>query len=270
MKAFISIAIAAIIFSSCSTAYQSGQTPDDVYFSPQRPQASQNEYVNVEKNNSRRYQYNDDDEYNYDDAYLRMKVRNRNRWSALDNDFYFYNASPFASYNPYGYNPYASSYYGNMYYNNYGMYNPYGLYSGFGLGLGYSYNPYYNPYYSNPYYSHYGNVYYNPNGAPVIIVDKNNTRTPVYSRPRTSNLNIYNNRSNNNGSRRVYVERNNQRPSYNSNRNNSGSELRNVFGNSDRSSNNTPSRPSVNTPSSSNSSSSNSGSSGGSAPVRRF
>lgn len=277
MKAFISIAVAAIIFSSCSTAYQSGQTPDDVYYSPQRPQASQNEYVNVEQNNSNRYQYNNDennsDEYSYDDEYLRMKVRNRARWSMLDNDFYFYNASPFAYYTPYSYNPYAYRYYGDVYYNHFGLYNPYGMYNNFGLGLGLSYNPYYNPYYANPYYSHYGSYYYNPYGAP-IIVGKN--RTPVYSSPRTSNLNIYNRSNRNTRSRQGgYIEQgnNNQRPVYNNNssRRNSGNDLRNVFGNNN-SSNNTPSRPSVNTNSnsSSNSGSSSRGSSGGNAPVRRF
>ena len=40
------LAITAAALSSCTTAYKTGQTPDDVYFSPTRPQ---DEYVRVEE-----------------------------------------------------------------------------------------------------------------------------------------------------------------------------------------------------------------------------
>ena len=46
----------------------------------------QDEYVQVEKKDERRYQSSE--EY-YDDRYLRMKVNNRYRWSELD-DYYYY------------------------------------------------------------------------------------------------------------------------------------------------------------------------------------
>jgi hypothetical protein len=107
------LAITAAVLSSCTTAYKTGQTPDDVYYSPARPQ---DEYVRVD-DDEERYRY--DDEY-YDDRYLRMKVQNRSRWNYLD-DWY--------SYDRYGYRY-------NYYYGSY--YNPYT-----------SWNYYYNPYCTN-------------------------------------------------------------------------------------------------------------------------
>ena len=68
------LALTVAALSSCTTSYKTGQTPDDVYYSPVR---SQDEYVRTEKNDDRQYR-NNEDEY-YDDNYLRMKVRNRNR-----------------------------------------------------------------------------------------------------------------------------------------------------------------------------------------------
>lgn len=119
MKSYLPILSLIVVFGSCTSAYKSGQTPDDVYYSPTRPQ---DEYVRVEKNNDR--QYYSDDEYR-DDRYLRMKIRNR-RWSSLD-DGYAYNYG-------YGYNYYPSAplgYYNswnaatlwNYYYNPYCSYN---------------------------------------------------------------------------------------------------------------------------------------------------
>jgi len=105
------LAITAAALSSCTTAYKTGQTPDDVYFSPTRPQ---DEYVRVEEKEDKQYRY--DDEY-YDDRYLRMKVQNRSQWSSLD-DWY--------AYDRYGYR--MNSYYGTYY-------NPY-------TSWNYHYNPY--------------------------------------------------------------------------------------------------------------------------------
>jgi hypothetical protein len=106
------LAITAAALSSCTTAYKTGQTPDDVYFSPIKPQ---DEYVRVEE----KQEYRNDDSY-YDDRYLRMKVHNRTQWNYLD-DWY--------SYDRYGYR--VNSYYGSYY-------NPYT-----------SWNYYYNPYCHN-------------------------------------------------------------------------------------------------------------------------
>src|SRR5688572_6212353 len=123
MKIVLSIVTAALLFTSCSTAYRSGQTPDDVYFSPERPKSE--EYVRVDDNNDRQYRYrgNDDvasrydDRYDYyDDRYLRMRVRNRRMWSDLD--FYYSD-------------PYAFNYYPNRFgnYFGYNSINPYSYWS---------------------------------------------------------------------------------------------------------------------------------------------
>jgi len=111
------IAIAAL--SSCSTAYKA-QTPDDVYYSPARPQ---DEYVKVETQKEREA-YNADDEY-ADDRWLRWKVRNRSRWSSFDAysydyDWYDYRYSNWYSYNSWNRNTYWNNYW---YWNN--SYNPY-------------------------------------------------------------------------------------------------------------------------------------------------
>ena len=108
MKPFLLFAFSALLFTGCTTAYKTGQTPDDVYYSPTRPQE---EYVETDKEEKKEYRY--DDEY-YDDRYLRMKVRNRYRWSDLD-EWYGYDRYSlgynyvFASYN----NPYNSWHYFN-------------------------------------------------------------------------------------------------------------------------------------------------------------
>jgi hypothetical protein len=115
MKITISLlAFAALAFTSCTSAYKTGQTPDDVYYSPVRPQA-QDEYVDVERQDDRRYRGSE--EYN-EDRYLRYRVRNPYRWSALD-DYYY---SPAYSYHYGGYNSWYSSC--NNYYS-WNYYNPY-------------------------------------------------------------------------------------------------------------------------------------------------
>lgn len=110
-SAILLLAVSTAVLSSCTTAYKSGQTPDDVYYSAARPQQ---EKEKTEKEERRDYTYSDD---YYDDRYLRMKVSNRYRWNDL-NDWYSYDRYS------YGYNYYYGSYY-----------NPYN-----------SWNYYYNPY----------------------------------------------------------------------------------------------------------------------------
>lgn len=114
------LAITAAALSSCTTAYKTGQTPDDVYYSPARPQ---DEYVRVE---DRKEEYRYDDDY-YDDRYLRMKVQNRTRWDYLD-DWYSYDRYGYRYNYYYGsyYNPYTSwNYYHNPYCrNNVIIYHP--------------------------------------------------------------------------------------------------------------------------------------------------
>ena len=246
MKSALPFFALLLVFASCTTAYKSGQTPDDVYYSPARPQA---EYV-TSNNQQDNYRY---DEQTDDDRYLRMKVRNRRTWSDLD---YYYS------------DPYAFSYryrnrfnnYGNLYYN-----TPWDYYS--------SWN-----YYYNPYTSYYNPYYYNPYGPKVIVV---NPKQPVYNRPRTFNLNVYNPPASNNGydsrnsTRRVYrgdsrnFNYNGNNNSYNTS-NDRGNGLRNIFNNnSNNTSTNVPSRSERSSSSSTTPSSSPSRSSTN-APVRKF
>jgi hypothetical protein len=84
MKSFLHLltvaACTSTLLLSCKTAYQSGQTPDDVYYSPAR------EIKEETRTESEEVTRVDREEY-YCDRYVRMKVRNRNRWSEFD-DYY--------------------------------------------------------------------------------------------------------------------------------------------------------------------------------------
>jgi hypothetical protein len=79
----VSLAAGALVLTGCSSAYRTAEMPDDVYYSysPNRPAVEDRfgsrdeEYVS----------YWDDN----DDRYLRMKVRNRRRWSQLDDLAYW-------------------------------------------------------------------------------------------------------------------------------------------------------------------------------------
>lgn len=84
MKTVLLSSLVGVIFLTSCTAYKAGQTPDDVYFSPGRA-VGEEEYTN----NRNREEYQ---EYmgSQDDAYLRRKVANRNRWSSID-DFSYWN-----------------------------------------------------------------------------------------------------------------------------------------------------------------------------------
>lgn len=110
-SAILLLACASIGISSCTSAYKTGQTPDDVYFSPERPV---NEYVRADRNDDNRYQ---GDEY-YEDRYLRMKVQNRTRWSDLD-EHYYSNRYNYRYNNIYFNNPWTPHQYWNYYYNPY-------------------------------------------------------------------------------------------------------------------------------------------------------
>lgn len=117
MKQFLPLFSLVIVFGSCTTAYKSGQTPDDVYFSTAK---QKEEYVRVEKDDDRQYKGSKDDYAYDDDRYLRMKVRNRDRWAYLD-DYYR--------------DPYAYTYNRRYYYNEMCCCNPRTYW-----------NDYYNPY----------------------------------------------------------------------------------------------------------------------------
>src|SRR5215831_9198590 len=112
-SAILLLVLSAAVLGGCTSAYKTGQTPDDVYYSPAR---QHDEYVRVKENDEPKYK--NDDEY-YDDQYLRMKVHNRMMWSNLD-DYYYYN--PRYSYSYYSLNwnnPWTPFTYWNFYYNPY-------------------------------------------------------------------------------------------------------------------------------------------------------
>jgi len=153
-KNLVYLLFSIALFTSCSTAYRSSQTPDDVYYSPGQKVYAQDNYESYPSSS--------------DDEYLRMKVRDRDRWAAIDDYDYWYD----------------SRYYANNYY------SPWT--SGFSLGLGYNtLYPYYSysPYWYNPWQSWY-NPYY------TVVYYKNPT---VYYKPVSKyNLSTYNNRNYNN------------------------------------------------------------------------
>lgn len=164
---FLFLAVILAAFSSCTTMYKSGQTPDDVYYSPARSidENAQRE----EREEPRNEQANNYDRYNSEDRMIRMGIAN-SRWRYLNNDF---------AYNPYSYN--------NPYNNNFAFGRNHGYYS---LN-----NNYYNPNYNNYYYNDLNyNSYYNPYQVylvPVTLVK------PRVTTPRQINLNGYGTNYNN-------------------------------------------------------------------------
>ena len=215
----ILLGLAVAAFSSCSTAYKTGQTPDDVYYSPGREAEA---YVNVDNNDEQRYRgedrYRNNDYINPDDRWLRMRVRNRSRWSAFDD--YAYNDWRYNSWN----------------YNSYYSYSPFNTYSPF------------NSYWSNYYY---WNSYYNPYGTRIIVVNPK-TNPVVYNRVRNFNLNSYSNNTYNNSnytpSRSRTMSTGSANPGYNNNNRTLGNSMRKVFSNSN---NNNSGRDTYYSPSSS-------------------
>lgn len=115
------VVLATLVFTGCTTAYKTGQTPDDVYYSPARPQ---DEYVRVEQEEDNRYNYYSDEFY--DDRFLRMRMRNRTRWSELD-DWYWnerrFRYNVFVGNGMFGYDPWSPFHSWNNWYNPY--FNPY-------------------------------------------------------------------------------------------------------------------------------------------------
>lgn len=214
----ILIAFIAALATGCSSAYKASQTPDDVYFSPARKGAEQRAIKNED-----RYE---DYVSSQEDQYLRMKTRNRNRWSAIDdysywNDtryvpsfsygYYTNNWNSFSSWNnPYMMNNWSSPYYNPLYL---GGYNTYG-YNSYGYGTHLGYNPY-----SNVYISKYPVKASSNVNRPALSGYSNrnyNNRNGVYNRQGLGNSikkvfvpnenNIYSNRNinNNNNTNNTY------------------------------------------------------------------
>jgi hypothetical protein len=222
--------------SSCTSAYKTGQTPDDVYFSP----ASQHdEYVRTKERDESKYQ---SEEEFYDDRYVRMKVRDR-RWAYLDDDYYYNRRYSYSYYNCWGSNPWTPYSYWNY------TYNPYG---------------------SCVVFNSKSTVYSAPRIYNLNSYNSNQIVNHNYSNPKVgSNNSSYN--SYNQQPVRVFNNNNSSNSNSNSNINsNSGNFLRNIFGGSGNSNSSSGNSSSNNSSSSSPSSSNSNSSSGSSAPVRKF
>ena len=192
MKKFIlSSLIAVNLLTGCSSVYQTGQTPDDLYYA-----AGATPSENFTRNREQPDEYQ---EYisTQDDNYLRMKVANRNRWGAIDNFSYWNDMRYDYGFNSF-YSPYAYNY--NPFMNSYGM----GLYGSYYTGLGNYYlgmGNFYPAYGYGGYYSGYGNYYGNIMGwhNPIYTVI-NYGKPRIFNRTYTSgsNLSSYRNSSYNN------------------------------------------------------------------------
>jgi hypothetical protein len=72
------LALSVAALSSCSSVYKSGQTPDDVYYSPAPVRVQADEYVDVKqpKQGTNYQSYEQYAESQRDDRFLRMSVGN--------------------------------------------------------------------------------------------------------------------------------------------------------------------------------------------------
>jgi hypothetical protein len=276
----------AVSLASCSTAYRSGQTPDDVYYSPAPPE---NTYVVNKSEDRNSYRYQDEEEQD-----IRRGIRNPAYRSdisigvGLGYSPYMYNGLGFGSYynpyNPYAFNSYGAYGYKGIYdpygYNMYG-YSPYSSFSPYGGYSPYLFygNNYFNPYYGSGYYSPIyaypgiGSINYNSNTGPrrVNLSSYNNTGNSRISRTIPSSsvpVRTFSTEQPRQGTgvgnviRRVFTP---EGRSYSSPSNNQSYRNENSRSNN----NNAPVRSFESTPSS-NTGSSNSSGGGGSAPVRTF
>lgn len=262
-----------VALGSCTSAYRTGQTPDDVYYSPVPPQQ---EYVTTENQQDKdSYAYNNNTD-NMEDLAIRRGINDPLYRSNLSLSF------------GYGYNPY--DYYGSSFYNPYSSFyppysypfvtfSPYSFYNNY-YGNFYSpYNNFYSPY--NNYYSPYYNYSYPYYFSKTEIPSANYT-----IQPRRYNLRAYNvnTAQSNNSSQNTNV---NSYPArtFRQQRNTTGvgNLIRRIFtpsnnNNTDTYRNNTnnnnnnsaPARTFQTNTSSGSSNSSSSGSSGGGAPARSF
>lgn len=215
------IALSAAAFSSCSTAYKSGQTPDDVYYSPVR-------VVDERRDDNRKNDEVRQNETTADDARIRMQIRDR-RWRDLNDDYdynYSYNRSPYN--------------YCNCNCNNYGYY----------------YNPFYTP---RPIYYPKVSPAAAINSTPrtVNLNSYKNYSTVVTTNPKTGRTTTavaptrqYNN-SNNGGSKVGNILREVFTPNSNSNSNTNSSSNNNTRTYTPAPSSSTPSSSGSSTPASS-------------------
>ncbi len=80
---YLLLTVIIMSLASCST-FKSGQTPDDVYYSPLKKYTAEEEKKNEKQVTKRSSRVEDD--YNYEDRALRMRINNQRRWSIFTND----------------------------------------------------------------------------------------------------------------------------------------------------------------------------------------
>ena len=239
MNRLMIVVLLTSFMMSCSTVYKSGQTPDDVYFSPAINKSS---YVVLEENDEYR-----SENVPMSDRYLRMKSLGRTRWSAFDEDYAYWN------------DPHWNN---RTYFNSYSNSNFY-AYGNRMYGTSYFSNPFNTMYYGQPY------ILYNPSSVSYKVkstgprVVNLNNYTPVrvsnYD-PKTMKVSSGSSSNYNNNSS-LGIPRGGYNPSNNGESNGSPSR---TF------SNNPSNSSSPKSSSSSSSSPSSTPSSSGSAPVRTF
>lgn len=192
MKFTILLAVAAAVLGGCSGTYKSSQTPDDLYYSPAR---GTDEGVAAAG-------YYDEYTSSSEDRYLKMKVRDHYRWSAID-DYAYWNDSRYL---------YDQGFYYNYtYQNNYAYFNPW-MWN----------NSYYYNYLSMGWYGYNGNGWnslYNP--WHTVIYYKNPRTYNSYTSGRNLTAFGNNNYNNSNNNNRYYTPSNNGQTKYNNSNNNS-------------------------------------------------
>lgn len=159
-KNLVYLLFSVVVFASCSTAYKTSQTPDDVYYSPAKKITVADKYETYASST--------------DDEYLRMKVKDHDKWSSLDDYSYWYD----------------SRYYQNNYY------MPYTSSFAVSMGVGWG-----NPYWGYPYYSAYNPYFYNPWNSwysPCYTVVYYKNPATYYKPVSKYTLSTYNNRGYNN------------------------------------------------------------------------
>ena len=195
---FILLVASGLVLSGCSSAYKVSETPDDVYYSYGQ------QAVRVDTKQQQEEEIYSSYFDGADDNYLRMKVRDRDRWNEIDDINYWYGYNnPNTFMNPAQFNMGFNSWHGmNMWNNNPFAFNSFNM--GWGWNnMGWGMN---NPFMFNNFY----NSWNNPScwNRPVVVVNKfpagsSNVR-PFQPRP-GFNSSAYNNsvfdRSNNNPGR---------------------------------------------------------------------
>jgi hypothetical protein len=268
------VVAAALTLGSCSSVYKSGQTPDDVYYSPGRTGAAyasgndDNGSDYLATNQRRRYNDRVTDPNYADDQYMRMAIATGRRPMFFD-DFammnpYYRNNWAFNSWmvwnSPWN-SPWNSMYMWNSFYNPYwGIGN--GWYGG-GFGLGWS------PGWGSGWGPGWGGGHWAGGG----IINKPGYYTaPRPSRPRSGfTMGSYLNNNNRNSYRvnNSYYGNYNNRNSYNDNRSFNNSNNRSMYNNNRSTNSGSFDRPTRSYSPSSSPAGGSRGSSGGGGGVSR-